>query len=362
MKKSIIVLSILAALALQAHATIIWQATSATSTNGWTAFNEENGAYIENHAQYYRCHVFFVTNSSTLFHCEPHLSNVAQEGDDLYFGQQFRLPSAYWNDSGKNHVIQQIASDDGAWQGWGLNGQELYGITMTMDVWHQLTAHYQFTTSGARQVWVDGQIIVNDAADNNWPFGTNVFPRWSVGLYEPNWHNAAAPTGGLTHRALDHAQVRLATSYAEAQPFGGNFEIVSANSGLVANVSGASLTNGAPVIQWSFKGTSPYNDEWQMVNLTNGYYEIENRNSSQAMNVSGASLTNGAPIIQWPFGTKQNDQWQLVDLDNGYFEVINRHSGLALDVPGKSTAKGTQFDQWPVNGQANQQWQFINVP
>src|SRR5581483_2218514 len=138
--KTIIGLLAIAATTQTSHATVLFKTSQgAPGTGNWTSWNLQNGAAIQNASGYYRCNCYFKANSTTRFHCEPHKSAVAKKGQNRYFTQQFRMPSAYWNDIGKNHVIQQMASDQGAWQGWGLTGTKLYGIPLSMDTWHQLT-------------------------------------------------------------------------------------------------------------------------------------------------------------------------------------------------------------------------------
>jgi len=93
-------------------------------------------------------------------------------------------------------------------------------------------------------------------------------------------------------------------------------KILNRNSGQALNVSGASLTNGAPIIQWPYSSGTPYNDDWQIVSTDSGFVKILNRNSGQALNVSGNSTSDGAPIIQWPYSadTKYNDEWQIINV------------------------------------------------
>src|SRR6185369_3660635 len=100
---------------------------------------------------------------------------------------------------------------------------------------------------------------------------------------------------------------------------------------------------------WTF-GTAR-NDQWRLVPTDSGYYQLINRKSGQALNVNGASLSDGATILQWPAGaTKQNDQWMPVSVGGGYYNLVNRHSGLLLDVFGGFTTNGTTFEQWHSTG------------
>jgi hypothetical protein len=88
-------------------------------------------------------------------------------------------------------------------------------------------------------------------------------------------------------------------------------------------------------------------------------YWIINVNSSLALSVSGASLFNGAGIVQWPSGGWA-DQWLPVQNSDGTWTFYNLDSGLALDDPAYSTSQGTQLDQWVMKGgQTNQKFNLI---
>ncbi|HXF10240.1 MAG TPA: RICIN domain-containing protein, partial [Desulfuromonadaceae bacterium] len=130
------------------------------------------------------------------------------------------------------------------------------------------------------------------------------------------------------------------------------YYLKNVNSGLAVNVSGASTTNGAKIIQWPYGGTD--NAIWTFVATSNGYYQIKSVNSGSDIAVQNAATTNGAKLIQWTFGGGRNDQWKPVQNADGSYSFFNLKSGLVMEVPGNSTAQGTQLDQWGSNGGANQ--------
>jgi rhamnogalacturonan endolyase len=140
--------------------------------------------------------------------------------------------------------------------------------------------------------------------------------------------------------------------------FNGNYELVNVNSGLALNVSGATTTNGTPIIQWPNPGAA--NSLWSLQPSGNGYFQIVNQNSGKDVVVLNEATTNGAPIIQWSFGKTGDDQWLPVLNSDGSYTFYNLHSGLVLEDPGSSTASGTQMDQWSATGAANQHWQLIS--
>ena len=140
----------------------------------------------------------------------------------------------------------------------------------------------------------------------------------------------------------------------------GIYEIQNANSGLALNVAGGSTADGAAVIQWPFS-SGQNNSLWEFVPVSNnpGYYQIQNVNSGLDAVVTNAGAGFGSPIIQWSFGTNYNDQWRVVQNSNGTYSFYNASSTDALDVPAASTTSGTQLDQYGENGTAAQQFNLI---
>src|SRR5436190_15159 len=72
----------------------------------------------------------------------------------------------------------------------------------------------------------------------------------------------------------------------------------------------------------------------------NTQYYLKNVNSGLAVNVSGASISNGAPVIQWPYGGSANAIWTFVATSNGYYQIVNANSGKDLVVQSASTNIG----------------------
>ena len=81
-----------------------------------------------------------------------------------------------------------------------------------------------------------------------------------------------------------------------------------------------------------------------------------NHNSNLLADISGASTSNGGALIQWVPNGGTNQEWRFTPLGSGYYTVTNVNSGLVLDVPNNSTTEGVQLDQWSANGGSNQQW------
>jgi O-glycosyl hydrolase len=137
----------------------------------------------------------------------------------------------------------------------------------------------------------------------------------------------------------------------------GSYELVNHHSNLLLDVSGASTSNGASVIQWNGNGGT--NQQWGLVPVSGGYYNIVNRHSGLLLDVTSSSTSPGASVIQWSSTGGTNQQWSLVAAGGGYYNIVNRHSGLLLDVNGASTSNGASVIQWSSTGGTNQQWSLI---
>ena len=134
-----------------------------------------------------------------------------------------------------------------------------------------------------------------------------------------------------------------------------SYTFVSAKSGKLMDVAGASTAAGAQVIQWPANGGN--NQRWNLVHLGGDVYRIEAVHSGLALDVAGASTAPGAPVIQWPWHGDTNQRWRVVPLSGSdRFRITSVRSGHALDVEGESTADGARIIQWPWHGGANQQW------
>ena len=149
--------------------------------------------------------------------------------------------------------------------------------------------------------------------------------------------------------------------YANSGDYQGlvNYQIVAAHSLKCLNVSGASTTSGAQVIQWTCVGAS--NQKWYLEQVEPGYYYIRALHSNMCLNVKGASTTSGALIIQHTCNRELNEEWYLVvsgDMPFHDYQIRARHSGQCLDVTRLSTDDGAEIQQHTCNGGSNQLWSF----
>lgn len=237
--------------------------------------------------------------------------------------------------SGPIIMIKAYGSNNGTLEKQGgsvVIATNCFGRTIRVNVIHDLNAN-------TLQIYFNGLIVYSGGggAGDSFNLKYGIYGSF-VNVAHSTWSNVKMWQGGTG------SGVGTSTVY----------QLENESSGLSLNVSGASKTNGAPVIQWPYNGSS--NSKWTFTPTSNGYYQLVNVNSGLDAVVQNASTSAGAKIIQWSLGSAKNDQWKPVQNSDGSFTLYNLKSGLVLEDPGSSSAQGTQMDQWTANGGANQNW------
>ncbi len=90
------------------------------------------------------------------------------------------------------------------------------------------------------------------------------------------------------------------------------YKIVNFNSGMVLDVNGGSTADGAKIIQWPWNGGA--NQIWRALPLSNwggdpNTFIIISAASGKVLDVTGASKGDGAQLIQWPWNGGYNQIW-----------------------------------------------------
>jgi hypothetical protein len=96
------------------------------------------------------------------------------------------------------------------------------------------------------------------------------------------------------------------------------------------DVSGGSIYNGAPIIQWSLSGDN------QVFTLqpSGSHFELINRNSGKCVTTDGVA---GDQLFQWDCSGSANQLWDTSLTPNGYgYWIRSVFSGLFVDVAGAS--------------------------
>ncbi|CCK26021.1 hypothetical protein BN159_1642 [Streptomyces davaonensis JCM 4913] len=201
---------------------------------------------------------------------------------------------------------------------WDLNGVSRFSYSLDGSTFTDVGATYQLTWGGYR-------------GDR-------------IGLYTYNPNN----TGYVD---IDSVQYTVAPSRA--------YHCVSVRSGKVADVSGASVADGAGLIQW--RDTGGANQQWTFQSTADGYHTITCVRSGKVLDVAGSSTADGARVVQTTADGRTSQQWRVRPLSGGAFVVVNRNSGKVLDVSGGSTADGAALIQYADRGSTNQHWTFQRV-
>jgi hypothetical protein len=179
---------------------------------------------------------------------------------------------------------------------------------------------------------------------------------------------SAAPTAGASTEPSPTATPSPTGS--PLPPSGGSF--TSKRSGLCLGAPQGRSDAGAQLVQRAC-GTD-FGTGFLLVGAAQpGLYELVNAGASRCADVLGASVDNGAPVVQWDCNGGPNETFQLrpvldpTGADTGYVQIVAAHSGKCLDVTGGATNEGAPVQQWdchdpiaeadPTAG-GNQSWRF----
>jgi Ricin-type beta-trefoil lectin domain-like len=144
-----------------------------------------------------------------------------------------------------------------------------------------------------------------------------------------------------------------------AQQAQANWFIQSLSTGKYLDDPGFSEDRGTLIQQFEYNGG--LNQQWEIVDLNNGYYVIVNEYSGKVLDVPGFATGDNVQIQQYTFNGGSNQQWEFVyDDDTGSYKIVNRHSRKVLDVPDGSPHDGVIIQQYHDNGGGpNQRWLLI---
>ena len=117
------------------------------------------------------------------------------------------------------------------------------------------------------------------------------------------------------------------------------------NSGLCADVLGASQTNGTAVDLWDCNGGG--NQNWTATPSKQLMVY-----GTKCLDTANAGTANGTAVQINDCNQTATQQWTV----NSDGSVVNVASGTCLDVTGAATASGTPLELWSCTGGANQKW------
>lgn len=88
---------------------------------------------------------------------------------------------------------------------------------------------------------------------------------------------------------------------------------------------------------------------------------LYNRASNQALAVADSSTANGASLALAGYTGQANQQFEVVNLQNGYYALMPYHSGKTLDLWDQNLADGGEIKQYDYIGSNNQQWKITST-
>jgi hypothetical protein len=147
-----------------------------------------------------------------------------------------------------------------------------------------------------------------------------------------------------------------------SNPAAGTYRLTSANSGLLADVSGGATADGSKVIQWSPTGGT--NQQWKLARVSGNVYTITGVGSGKPLEDPGSSTATGTQLDVWTANGGANQQWALeatgsyTSSSDASYVLVNLASGLVADVTGASSSTGATIEQWTPNGGSNQTWKL----
>src|SRR6266545_1186702 len=167
--------------------------------------------------------------------------------------------------------------------------------------------------------------------------------------------NLGTVSGTLTRSIPAHGAglYRLATQTTVPVP--PTYTLTVRHSGKLADVFNGSTADNANAVQWTANGQP--NQRWQFRDLGGGQFNIVSANSGKCMDVFGGpgATGDGVRVVQWTCNGGTNQQWRIQDLGTGYMQLIARHSNKCLDVSGAALTDGAQLIQWTCQSGTNQQ-------
>lgn len=294
-------------------------------------------------------------------------------GVDLALGRAARLPDGVYTvrcsgDTGFGWDISGFSNDNGAnLQVW--NSQHKFVFTRGSDGYYTIRAlgsgkpldvycgntangtnitQYQSTNTD-NQKWV---ALSN--SDGTWSFVSKCNGKYidmNGGGAPSNGKNLQCWAGNGTN-AQKWVLQKPATLPSGIYTMG-----CAANGGVMLDVDGQSMNNGANLHLWTAHGGE--SQKWVFTDQHNGYYTIRNLKTGKYLDVSGGGTANGTNAIQWTGSGGDNQLWQVVENGSGTYTLVSKCNGLALDMSGGgSPYNGQNVQCWSINTSNAQRWRL----
>jgi hypothetical protein len=127
------------------------------------------------------------------------------------------------------------------------------------------------------------------------------------------------------------------------------------HSGKCLDVLGASLQNGAPIVQYTCVANGMSQMWWFWTAINDAFVQLvhmQNHYSGKCLDVYG--FDRGAGLIQDPCVGTDRQIWMRTS--NAQTIYTNYRTGFRMEVQGASKANFARIVQWTDHGQAHQHW------
>jgi hypothetical protein len=217
-----------------AQASVVFSNTGVVA--GWDIATQRQGTVTEVTSPVYkgtralRARQIYEASDGKRYHAEAIKRGLFVNGLDRYYGQAVYIP-ANWQYHEQDVVIQQWATETpgSPWLGMNITGGKLVYdkvrgsgqvrqafADMPRGRWVRIVTRLKMTASGILEIWVDG--VKKASVPGDWSTSWNGSPsiRWSTGIYAGAW--STQPPKGQSDLSVYHDSLRIATTYAEADP------------------------------------------------------------------------------------------------------------------------------------------------
>jgi hypothetical protein len=246
--KNLLSVLCLAAAPAVSHATVYFSNTG--NLSGWSKiYVEHNGSTTQVSSPVYkgstavRCRQVYDSSYTGRYHCELRADGLTNQGNDRYYSFTFYLPSN-WQFVDQNFNIEQFigtpaeCSSGQPWTMVWIRNNALstrttsgpdgctrtstdYLVTSSVQTgtWHRVVmrGRWRSDTTGLFQFWYDGSKVIDKQNIATCP-DTDTAMEYAVGNYANGWHDSGTMLGTQSTRDVFVDHVRVATTYAEADP------------------------------------------------------------------------------------------------------------------------------------------------
>ncbi|MEZ0111191.1 alpha-galactosidase [Catenulispora sp. EB89] len=244
------------------------------------------------------------------------------------------------------------------------HGATLLKVVPTGSVGYTAMSYNIVNANSGLNLATSGSSIVQQSADNaldqEWqlvPVGDGSYKV----LNRTSHQQLAVPSGSQGAQLVQAGDDHAADTQWRFVPTGsGSYTLKSSSDGLLADVSGASTSSGAPVIQWP--SNSGANQKWTLVPVpdANQAYRVENLLTGGRLDVNNDSTADSATLLQWTDNGQADQKWTFVRQSSGAYTIVNANSGKLVNIPGPTTTAATQLIQFSDDGNSNSRWTLVD--